>query len=120
MERARLIDTANNEVQAMIPALGSGIQEEFDIEKLRSQVVLMADADVDGQHIRTLPSLFRASARPLLEGDMRTWRSHRFTRSGRARNWSTRSRIGNVTRSPTWFASKEVSEGRSSVAGPAR
>lgn len=54
----------------MISALGSGIQEEFDIEKLRyHKLVLMADADVDGQHIRTLllTLLFRFM-RPLLEG----------------------------------------------------
>ncbi|MGB2970225.1 MAG: DNA topoisomerase (ATP-hydrolyzing) subunit B [Candidatus Nanopelagicales bacterium] len=71
VERARLDKVlANNEVQAMISALGTGIQEEFDIEKLRyHKLVLMADADVDGQHIRTLllTLLFRFM-RPLLEG----------------------------------------------------
>ncbi len=71
VERARLDKVlANNEVQAMISALGSGIQEEFDIDKLRyHKLVLMADADVDGQHIRTLllTLLFRFM-RPLLEG----------------------------------------------------
>jgi DNA gyrase subunit B len=71
VERARLDKVlANNEVQAMISALGAGIQEEFDIDKLRyHKLVLMADADVDGQHIRTLllTLLFRFM-RPLLEG----------------------------------------------------
>jgi DNA gyrase subunit B len=46
---------ANNEVQAIISALGTGIHDEFDIDKLRyHKIVLMADADVDGHHINTL------------------------------------------------------------------
>ncbi len=70
VEKARIDRVLNNnEVQAMITALGTGIHEEFDIEKLRyHKVVLMADADVDGQHIRTLllTLLFRFM-RPLVE-----------------------------------------------------
>lgn len=70
VERARLDKVlANTEVQAMISALGTGVQEDFDINKLRyHKLVLMADADVDGQHIRTLllTLLFRFM-RPLIE-----------------------------------------------------
>ncbi len=70
VERARL-DRAlgNNEVQALITAFGTGIGEDFDLEKCRyHKIVLMADADVDGQHIRTLllTLLFRYM-RPLIE-----------------------------------------------------
>src|SRR5690606_12141988 len=61
---------ANAEGQAIISALGTVIQEDFDIEKLRyHKVVLMADADVDGHHITTLllTLLFRFM-QPLIEG----------------------------------------------------
>ena len=71
VEKARIDRIlGNNEVQALISAFGTGIGEEFDINKLRyHKIVLMADADVDGQHIRTLllTLLFRFM-RPLVEG----------------------------------------------------
>ncbi len=70
VEKARIDKVlANTEVQSIISALGTGIQEEFDSDKLRyHKVVLMADADVDGHHINTLllTLLFRFM-RPLIE-----------------------------------------------------
>ena len=70
VEKARL-DRAlgNNEVQAMITAFGTGIGEEFDLDKLRyHKIVLMADADVDGQHITTLLlTLIFRYMKPLIE-----------------------------------------------------
>ncbi len=70
VEKARLDRALNNtEVQAMITAFGAGIGEEFDPEKARyHKIVLMADADVDGQHITTLllTLLFRYM-RPLID-----------------------------------------------------
>jgi DNA gyrase subunit B len=70
VEKARIDRVLkNNEVQALITALGTGIHDEFDLSKLRyHKIVLMADADVDGQHITTLllTLLFRFM-RPLIE-----------------------------------------------------
>jgi DNA gyrase subunit B (EC 5.99.1.3) len=71
VEKARLDRALNSEtIQALIGALGTGIGEEFDLDKLRyAKIVLMADADVDGQHIATLllTFLFRYM-NPLVEG----------------------------------------------------
>ena len=70
VEKARIDKVLqNNEVQALISAFGTGVQDDFDINRLRyHKIVLMADADVDGQHIRTLllTLLFRFM-RPLVE-----------------------------------------------------
>ena len=70
VEKARIDRVLqNSEVQALISALGTGIYDDFDLAKLRyHKIILMADADVDGQHIRTLllTLLFRFM-RPLIE-----------------------------------------------------
>jgi DNA gyrase subunit B len=56
VEKARIDKVlSNNEIQALITAIGTGVREEFDIKEARyHKVVLMTDADVDGAHIRTL------------------------------------------------------------------
>ena len=70
VEKSRLDKAlSNNEIQALITAFGTGIGEEFDITRLRyHKIVLMADADVDGQHIATLLlTLIFRYMRPLVE-----------------------------------------------------
>lgn len=71
VERSRIDKMLKNaEVQALVSAVGAGIAEEFDIEKIRyHKIVLMCDADVDGSHIRTLLlTFFFRQMRPLIEG----------------------------------------------------
>jgi DNA gyrase subunit B len=70
VEKARLAKALqNSEVQDIITAIGTGIGDEFEIEKARyHKVILLADADVDGAHIRTLLlTLFFRHMRPLVE-----------------------------------------------------
>ena len=59
----------NNEIQALISAIGAGVGEEFDVEKIRyDKVIILCDADVDGSHIRTLLlTFFFRQMRPLVE-----------------------------------------------------
>ncbi len=70
VEKARIDRILQNqEVQAIISALGTGVHEDFDIDKLRyHKIIMMADADVDGAHIRTLLlTLMFRFMRPLIE-----------------------------------------------------
>ncbi len=85
----------------MISAFGTGVHEDFDIEKLRyHKIILMADADVDGQHINTLllTFLFRFM-RPLVEAGHVFLSRPRSTRSSGARTTSS-------TRTPTASATR--------------
>ncbi|HLI01543.1 MAG TPA: DNA gyrase subunit B, partial [Acidimicrobiales bacterium] len=70
VERARVDRMLkNNEIQALITAIGAGLGEEFDVSKIRyGKVIILADADVDGSHIRTLLlTFFFRQMRPLIE-----------------------------------------------------
>src|SRR5690606_37128895 len=70
VERARIDRMLkNNEIQALISAIGAGVGEDFDIEKIRyDKVILLCDADVDGSHIRTLLlTFFFRQMKPLVE-----------------------------------------------------
>ncbi len=71
VERARIDKMLKNaEIQALISAIGAGLADDFDVEKIRyHKVILLADADVDGSHIRTLLlTFFFRQMKPLVEG----------------------------------------------------
>ena len=113
VEKARIDrDLKNNEIQSMITAFGSGIHGEFDISRLRyHKIVLMADADVDGQHIRTLlfTLLFRFM-RPLVEGQYVYLAKPRSTRSSGAARSATSTPT--ATRSATRSCAAGAEAGR--------
>ena len=84
VEKARIDKVYGNEkLMPVVTALGTSIGEDFDLSKLRyGKVIIMADADVDGSHIRTLLlTFFFRFMRPLIEDVISILLSHRFSRS---------------------------------------
>ncbi len=114
VEKARLDKVYGNEkLMPVVTALGTGIGEDFDITKLRyHKIVIMADADVDGAHIRTLLlTFFFRYMKPLVEGGYIYLAQPRCLRCKRAKNSSMplamRSGTGSLKK---WVASATFSD----------
>lgn len=100
VEKARIDRVYGNEkLMPVVTALGTSIGEDFDINKLRyGKVIIMADADVDGSHIRTLLlTFFFRFMRPLITNGNVFLAQRRCSRSPRARSISTPSMRQNGT-----------------------